>query len=120
MSTNSTISLEQADGTFETIYVHWDGHVESVGLALQTKYNTPALLQKLIDDGDHSIVDHFGGTISYKVLRGEDCPKRVSPDWHDALFAHGQEYNYVMGLDGVIQCCDKSAWVIQMIDVEEA
>lgn len=40
MSTNSTISIKRADGTQTSIYCHWDGYIEGVGVTLQLAYNT--------------------------------------------------------------------------------
>ena len=54
MSTNSTIALEFADGTVQSVYCHWDGYLDHNGLILQEHYSDPFKLQQLIDLGNLS------------------------------------------------------------------
>ena len=54
MSTNSTINIQNADGTVDSIYCHWDGYLENNGKILQEFYNTEAKVRELLAPGDLS------------------------------------------------------------------
>jgi|LakMenEpi03Aug12_release.lakeMendotaPanAssembly.Ray.scaffolds.fasta_scaffold00052_164 hypothetical protein len=51
MSTNSTIAIQNLDGTIHQIYCHWDGYVEHNGRILKEYYNTPAKVKQLVSFG---------------------------------------------------------------------
>ena len=59
MSTNSTIQIKRKDGTMTSIYCHWDGYIEGVGVTLQLAYNTAEKVEKLLDLGDLSILRYY-------------------------------------------------------------
>ena len=40
MSTNSTINIQNEDGTVDSIYCHWDGYLEFNGKLLQQHYTS--------------------------------------------------------------------------------
>ena len=106
MSTNSTVSIEQADGTIESIYVHWDGYIMGgVGEALNASYNTRLQIQAIVNAGDHSFINKDAKQ-SYADMRDEDCPKGVFDSFYDMLENFGQQYNYVYTLDDEIKCYD--------------
>ena len=53
MSTRCLIAAEQSDGTFFTIYCHFDGYVENgVGEELFKNYKERWKVENLISDGD--------------------------------------------------------------------
>lgn len=54
MGTRSTIALEFADGTVQSVYCHWDGYLEHNGDILQKHYTDPFKLQQLIELGSLS------------------------------------------------------------------
>ena len=54
MSTNSTISLLQEDGSIAQIYSHWDGYLEHNGKILKNHYADYDKVKSLIDNGDLS------------------------------------------------------------------
>ena len=56
MSTNSTISLQNADGTVRSIYCHWDGYPSYNGRILVNNYNTIEKVEALIALGDLSVL----------------------------------------------------------------
>lgn len=59
MSTRSTISILELNGTVKQIYCHYDGYVSNNGRLLKTFYNTPELVQELISGGDLSILGEY-------------------------------------------------------------
>ena len=54
MSTNARIALELSDSSFLSVYHHWDGYPEWLGVTLQEHYNTHESIAKLIDGGNMS------------------------------------------------------------------
>ena len=54
MSTNSRIGLRLEDGSILSVYHHWDGYPEWLGVTLNQQYNTREKVAELIDGGDMS------------------------------------------------------------------
>ncbi len=54
MSTNSRIGLRLADDSILSVYHHWDGYPEWLGVTLEEHYNTKEKVSKLIDGGNMS------------------------------------------------------------------
>ena len=54
MSTNSRIGLRLEDGSILSVYHHWDGYPEWLGVTLNEHYNTRESIAELIDGGDMS------------------------------------------------------------------
>ena len=54
MSTNSRIGLRLEDGSILSVYHHWDGYPEWLGVVLNEHYNTRESIAELIDGGDMS------------------------------------------------------------------
>ena len=54
MSTNSRIGLRLADDSILSVYHHWDGYPEWLGVTLNQQYNTRQKVAELIDGGDMS------------------------------------------------------------------
>ena len=102
MGTNSTVSVEQADGTIESIYVHFDGYqMGGVGEALATTYNTRLQMQAIVNAGDHRCILNEG-----KESYDDNSPKGVFNSFYDMLEQFGQQYNYVLTQDDVLMCYD--------------
>ena len=71
MSTRSTISVIQRDGSVKSVYCHWDGYTDGVGKELINNFNTERLANKVISEGSiSSITDSY--IDSYHSKRGED------------------------------------------------
>ena len=101
MATRSTIALEYADGTVGQIYCHWDGYLEHNGKILQESYQDPFEVQKLLDNGDMSVLNESVDGCEFYKDRGEDCPQRMYKDFADyRKNAQGEEYNYILRRDG--------------------
>ena len=56
MGTRSRIAIQNADGTLESIYCHWDGYPSNNGVILQKHYQDEAKVRELIALGDLSIL----------------------------------------------------------------
>ena len=54
MSTNSRIGLRLADDSILSVYHHWDGYPEWLGVTLNEHYNTRESVSELIDGGNMS------------------------------------------------------------------
>jgi len=54
MSTNSRIGLRLEDGSILSVYHHWDGYPEWLGVTLNEHYNTRESIAELIDGGNMS------------------------------------------------------------------
>jgi hypothetical protein len=68
MATRATIAVQNQDGTFTSIYSHWDGYPSYVGRILYHHYKTLDKVQKLIDGGDVSSFDGDGTPNHYEEL----------------------------------------------------
>ena len=89
MGTRSRIGL-QLEGQIISVYHHWDGYPEWLGVTLNKKFNTREKVAELIDGGDMSSCDsEYGWDYSeenkrevtaptYYSERGEDCPPKIS------------------------------------------
>jgi hypothetical protein len=137
MGTRSTIALEFADGTVESVYCHWDGYLEHNGKILLENYTDPFKLRDLIDLGDisslgkeigskhpfsphsspadeiayHEAVDLGGATTFYGRDRGEAGVSAKSfVDFQHYLVNHQyEEYEYILRRDGnwYVKCHDE-------------
>lgn len=54
MGTRSRIAIQNADGTLESIYCHWDGYPSNNGVILQEHYQDETKVRELISLGDLS------------------------------------------------------------------
>ena len=54
MSTNARIGLLQEDLTVKSVYHHWDGYPEWLGVTLKEQYNTREKIAELLDGGNLS------------------------------------------------------------------
>ena len=54
MSTNSRIGIRLPDGSILSVYHHWDGYPEWLGVTLKQQYNTREKVEELIDGGNMS------------------------------------------------------------------
>ena len=54
MSTRSRIGILQKDLSVKSVYHHWDGYPEWLGVTLEQQYNTGEKVAKLIDGGNMS------------------------------------------------------------------
>lgn len=105
MSTRSTISIKNQDGTFTGIYCHFDGYPSGNGAILLEHYNDESKIRELLSLGDISCLEQevnptsshsyenpqFGVTVAYGRDRGEQGTDAVTTsEWKPS-----QEYNYL-------------------------
>lgn len=86
-----------SDAKYVEVYCHFDGYVEGVGKKLKDDYS------KGFDDAMERLV--CGGDMSspgnpYHAVRGDEW-ERCCPMFYGSLPECSEEYEYIMGLDGV-------------------
>ena len=103
MATRSRIGIELSDSSILSVYHHWDGYPEWLGVKLKEHYNTKEKVAELIDGGDMSscwTTDRWDTKLNeeygpeYYSQRGEDCPPRLDANLTEYL-KDGEEYAYV-------------------------
>lgn len=110
MSTHSRIGIINPDGTIRSIYCHFDGYPEGVGLALSNGYTDVDKINKLLDLGDISCIGpepeskseywDFDFSSPYRECtrayrdRGEDCPAYIDEN-EENFWSRNTEYKYL-------------------------
>ena len=132
MATRSRIGLQLADGAILSVYHHWDGYPQWLGVMLQTNYNTRDKVAELLDGGNISCLasdtdwdrKECEPHVLYYNARGENTEPRLD-DNVDDYFEAGEEYAYIFTLDHKWECyslthkTDKHFNVIQTNAVPE-
>ena len=111
MATRSRIGLQLADGNILSVYHHWDGYPQWLGVTLNEKFNTREKVAELIDGGDISCCDSDSdwnlnkveNHVQYYNDRGENTSPRLDANFDDYV-RDGEEYAYVFTLDHVWEC----------------
>ena len=111
MATRSRIGLQLADGNILSVYHHWDGYPQWLGVTLNKKFNTRDKVAELIDGGDISCCDSDSdwnlnkveNHVQYYNDRGENTEPRLDANF-DEYVKNGEEYAYVFTLDHVWEC----------------
>ena len=113
MATRSRIGLELANDAILSVYHHYDGYPQWLGVTLRQKFNTREKVAELLDGGDISCVESdtnwkrekVENHVLYYNARGEDTEPRLDLTLED-YFANGEEYAYVFTLDHEWVCYD--------------
>jgi len=111
MATRSRIGLQLADGHILSVYHHWDGYPQWLGVTLNKKFNTRDKVAELIDGGDISCCDSDSdwnlnkveNHVQYYNDRGENTEPRLDANF-DEYVKNGEEYAYVFTLDHTWEC----------------
>jgi len=111
MATRSRIGLRLAGDAILSVYHHWDGYPEWLGVTLNNKFNTRDKVAELIDGGDISCCDSDSdwnlnkveNHVQYYNDRGENTEPRLDANFDDYV-RDGEEYAYVFTLDHVWEC----------------
>ena len=111
MATRSRIGLQLADGNILSVYHHWDGYPQWLGVTLNEKFNTREKVAELIDGGDISCCDSDSdwnlnkveNHVQYYNDRGENTEPRLDANFDDYV-RDGEEYAYVFTLDHTWEC----------------
>ena len=111
MATRSRIGLQLADGNILSVYHHWDGYPQWLGVTLNEKFNTREKVAELIDGGDISCCDSDSdwnlnkveNHVQYYNDRGDNTEPRLDSNFDDYV-KNGEEYAYIFTLDHVWEC----------------
>ena len=109
MSTRSLIAIRQGDGSYDSIYLHFDSHPDQAGEALQRHFADRSQVEGLIALGDASSVDRETGlTVHYHRDRGEPwhvCQPRCSQSLEELRELASEAWaNYLYVFDGQWRC----------------
>ena len=111
MATRARIALQLTEDSFLSVYHHWDGYPQWLGVTLNKKFNTRDKVAELIDGWDISCCDSdtdwnlekVENHVQYYNDRGDN----TEPALHlniDDYFDVGEEYAYVYTLDHEWEC----------------
>ena len=111
MATRSRIGLQLAGDAILSVYHHWDGYPQWLGVTLNEKFNTREKVAELLDGGDISCCDSDSdwnlnkveNHVQYYNDRGENTSPRLDANF-DEYVKNGEEYAYVFTLDHVWEC----------------
>ena len=114
MATRSRIGLRLAEDAILSVYHHWDGYPDWLGVHLVKKYTTKEQVAELLDGGDISCIDSdtdwnlekVENHVQYYNDRGEKTEPRLDLNEYD-FFTNGEEYAYIFD-DGKWTCYDLS------------
>ena len=106
MATRSRIGLQLKDESILSVYHHWDGYPQWLGVTLNEKFNTKDKVAELIDGGDMSSCDsnddwdrkELGETAPlYYNDRGDNTEPRLDLNFDDYVSNSnaGEEFVYV-------------------------
>ena len=115
MATRSRIGLLLQTGHVLSVYHHWDGYPEWLGVTLKAKFNTREKIEELIDGGDMSSCDsnddwdrkELGETRPlYYNERGENTEPRLDLNFDDYVNNANacEEFVYVFTADSKWEC----------------
>ena len=114
MATRSRIGLLIGDESVVSVYHHWDGYPEWLGVFLRQNYRTKDQVAELLDGGDISCIDSDSDWnlekcephVQYYNDRGEKTEPRLDLN-EDDFFENNEEYSYIFD-DGKWTCYDLS------------
>ena len=124
MATRSRIGLRLTEDSILSVYHHWDGYPQWLGVTLQKKFNTKEKVAELIDGGDISSCDSdtdwnlekVDNHVQYYNDRGEKTEPRLDLNQED-FFANGEEYAYIFEPNGKWSCYDLHPTIPQLISI---
>ena len=123
MATRSRIGLRLAGDAILSVYHHWDGYPQWLGVTLVEKYTTKEQVAELLDGGDISCIDSetdwslnkVENHVQYYNDRGEKTEPRL--DLNDGyFFVNNEEYAYIFD-DGEWLCYDLHYDEPQLVDI---
>ena len=102
MATRSRIGLLIGDESVVSVYHHWDGYPQWLGVYLCQNYTTKEQIKELLDGGDISCIESDTNWnreecephVQYYNDRGEDTEPRFDQSVKDYL-DNGEEYAYL-------------------------
>ena len=118
MSTNSRIGIRLEDGSILSVYHHWDGYPEWLGVTLKQQYNTREKIEELIDGGNMSCCYTQSGweiedeeklkDLPYKPLYYTDRGESIDDN---APKLSKNEKEYLVTTD---KCCGEFAYIFEL------
>ena len=101
MATRSRIGLRLAEDAILSVYHHWDGYPQWLGVHLVQNYTTKEQVAELLDGGDISCIDsdkdwdnkECEPHVLYYNARGEDTEPRLDLNEYD-FFTDGEEFGF--------------------------
>ena len=123
MATRSRIGLRLAGDAILSVYHHWDGYPDWLGVHLVKNYTTKEQVAELLDGGDISCIDsdtnwereEVEPHVQYYNDRGEDTEPRLDLTVEDYL-DNGEEYSYLFENNEWI-CYDLHGSKPQVVDI---
>ena len=127
MATRSRIGLLIGDESVVSVYHHWDGYPQWLGVHLRQHYTTKEQISELLDGGDISCIDSDTDWnndkcephVLYYNARGEDTEPRLDMTVEDYL-DNGEEYAYLFESNGEYDewvCYDLHGDEPQIVDI---
>ena len=105
MATRSRIGLRLKDESILSVYHHWDGYPQWLGVTLNEKFNTKDKVAELLDGGDISCCDSdsdwnlnkVDNHVQYYNDRGEKTEPRLDINFDDYVNNSnaGEEFVYI-------------------------
>ncbi len=123
MATRARIGLRLAEDAILSVYHHWDGYPQWLGIHLRQNYRTKDKIAELLDGGDISCIDSdtdwnlekVENHVQYYNDRGEKTEPRLDLNDGD-FFVNNEEYAYIFD-DGEWLCYDLHADEPQLVDI---
>ena len=123
MATRSRIGLLVGDESVVSVYHHWDGYPQWLGVHLRKNYTTKAQIAELLDGGDISCIESDTNWklekcephVQYYNDRGENTEPRLDLSVEEYL-VDGEEYAYLF-TDGEWICYDLHYDEPQIVDI---
>ena len=123
MATRSRIGLLIGDESVVSVYHHWDGYPQWLGVHLRQNYTTKEKISELLDGGDISCIDSDTDWnndkcephVLYYNARGEDTEPRFDQTVEDYL-DNGEEYAYLFENNEWV-CYDLHKAKPQLVDI---
>ena len=123
MATRSRIGLRLADDCILSVYHHWDGYPQWLGVHLVKNYTTKAQIAELLDGGDISCIDSdtdwnlekVENHVQYYNDRGENTEPRLDLTDQD-FFDIKEEYAYIFVENGW-SCYDLHYKTPQLVEI---
>ena len=125
MATRSRIGLLLETGYVLSVYHHWDGYPQWLGVTLREKFNTYDKIAELLDGGAVSCIDSDTDWslekcepyVQYYNDRGEKTEPRLDITVEDYL-DNGEEYAYLFENNEWI-CYDLHSNTPQVVNIPE-
>jgi len=117
MATRSRIGLRLADDSILSVYHHWDGYPEWLGVTLKSKFNTRDKVAELIDGGNMSSCDSDN---VYDYEKKEFVKRAPQVEYYggadEAPRLDVNEYNYFKNNEEYAYIFENDDWTCYKID----